>query len=188
MRRHIRRVLVGTSLILCVGTLLLWGRSYYSRDLLELHRRGGGDARGRAYDDVRGVVSSGGSLGAGYVRISHPNRPSFAAGWVSAASRPDDAWWPRRFNLMGFSYWSVTLPANRKNGGVHATGFAVPHALVAALLAIPPALAARRHVLARRENPPELPLRPARHPRPSMLRGARGSPVFVRTLALALAG
>jgi len=132
--------------------LLLWGRSYFSQDLLELHRRGGD---GRTHDDVRGAASSRGSIGGGYVRISHPNRPSFTAGWMFAAARPDDAWWPRRFNILGFSYWNVTLPANRKNGQVHAVGFAVPHALVAALLAIAPALAARRHVLARRENPPD---------------------------------
>jgi hypothetical protein len=151
MRRHIRRVLVGTSLLLCAGTVLLWGRSYFSADLLELHRRG--DAGGRAYDDVRGAVSSGGSIGAGYVRISHPNRPSFTPGWMFAAARPDEAWWPRQFNVLGFSYWNATLPANRKNGEVQAVGFGVPHALVAALLAIAPALAARRHLLARRENP-----------------------------------
>ena len=151
MRRHIRRALVGTSLLLCVVTVLLWGRSYFSADLLELHRRG--DARGRAYDDFRGAASSGGSIGAGYVRIAHPNRPSFTAGWMLAAARPEDAWWPRRFNVLGFCYWNVTLPANQKNGEVHAAGFGVPHALVAALFAIPPALAARHHLLARRHPP-----------------------------------
>jgi hypothetical protein len=142
-----------------MGTVVLWGRSYFSQDLLELHRRG--DARGRAYDDIRGAVSSGGSLGAGYVRISHPNRPGFIAGWSFAAARPDEAWWPLRFDVLGFRYWSVTLPASRKNGEVHATGLAVPHALFAVLLAIPAALAARRYVLARRpagsnagDNPP----------------------------------
>src|SRR5439155_9702345 len=87
--------------------------------------------------------SSGGSIGAGYVRIAHPNRPSFTAGWAVAAARPDEAWWPRRFDVLGFSYWNATLPANRKNGDVHAAGFAVPHALVAVLFAVPPALAAR---------------------------------------------
>ena len=151
MRRHIRRVLVGTSLLLCAGTVLLWGRSYLSQDLLELHRRD--DARGRGYDDVRGAVSGGGSIGAGYVRISHPNRPGFTAGWSFAAARADDAWWPRRFNVLGFSYWNVALPANRKNGEVHAVGFAIPHALVAALFAIAPALAVRRHLLGRRRQP-----------------------------------
>ena len=154
MRRRIRRVLVGTSLLLCVGTVLLWGRSYFSADQLELHHRR--DLRGaaqRAYDDIHGAVSSGGSIGAGYVRIAHPNRPSFTAGWLFAAVRPDDAWWPLRFNVLGFRYWNLTLPASHKNGQVHAAGFAVPHALVAALLAIPPARAARaarRLVLARR--------------------------------------
>ncbi len=142
MRRHIRRALVGTSLLLCLGTLLLWGRSYFSADLLELHRRG--DARETAHDLIRGAASGSGSIGAGYVSIVHPNRPTFTAGWTLASVRPDDAWWPRRFNVLGFSYWNVTLPANRKNGEVHAVGFAVPHALLAALLAIAPALAARR--------------------------------------------
>jgi hypothetical protein len=153
MRRHIRRVLVGTSLLLCAGTVLLWARSYSSQDLLELHRRD--DAGGRGYDDVRGAVSSGGSIGGGYVRIAHPNRPSFNAGWMFVAARPDEGWWPRRFNVLGFSYWNVTLPANRKNGEVHAVGFSIPHALVAAMFAIPPALASRRHLLARR-HPPDL--------------------------------
>jgi hypothetical protein len=70
-----------------------------------------------------------------------------------ATARPDEAWWPRRFNVLGFSYWNATLPANRKNGEVHAVGLGIPHALVAALFAIPPALAARRHLLARRHPP-----------------------------------
>ena len=69
-----------------------------------------------------------------------------------AATRPDEAWWPRRFNVLGFSYWNATLPANRKNGEVHAAGFAVPHAVLAVLFAIPPALAARRHARARGER------------------------------------
>jgi hypothetical protein len=67
-----------------------------------------------------------------------------------AATLPDDGPWPLRFDVLGFSYWNVTLPASRKNGQVHAVGFTVPHALLALLLAIPPAIAARRYVTARR--------------------------------------
>ena len=69
-----------------------------------------------------------------------------AGGILAPSARPDEAWWPRRLDLLGFRYWNTTLPANRKNGQVHAAGFAVPHAVIAALLAIPPALAARRHL------------------------------------------
>ena len=144
---------MGVCVLLCVGTVLLWGRSYFSADLLELHRRGDTrERRGSGHDDIHGFASGSRSIGAGYVTIAHPNRPTFTAGWTLAAGRPEEAWWPLRFDVLGFRYWNLTLPASHKNGEVHAAGFAVPHALVAALLAIGPALAARRYLLATRQS------------------------------------
>jgi hypothetical protein len=142
-------LLVGTSLLLCIATLLLWGRSYFSQDLLERHRRGG--SRGWAYDDIRGVVSERGSFGGGYVRIAHPGVPGFADGWRYTAAAPANPW-PLRFTFLGFSYWNRTLPPTRQSGPVSVVGFAVPHGLFAALLALAPAVAARRLWLARRRR------------------------------------
>src|SRR5438045_3481426 len=99
MRRHVRRLLVSISLVLCMATLLLWSRSYFAQDVLELHRRG--DRRGRAYDDISGVFSQRGSIGCGYVRIGHPGVAGFSDGWqfVTAAGGFS---WPMRFALLGF--------------------------------------------------------------------------------------
>jgi hypothetical protein len=149
MRRYFRRLLVGTSLLLCIATLLLWGRSYFSQDLLERHRRGG--SRGRAYDDIRGVVSERGSIGGGYVRIGHPGVSGFADGWHYTAAAPANPW-SLRFTFLGFSYWGTTLPPTRQRGPTFTTGFTVPHALFAALLAVAPAVAARRSWLACRRR------------------------------------
>jgi len=148
MWRQVRRLLVYVSLLLCIATLLLWGRSYFAQDLLELHRRG--DRRGRAYDDISGVVSENGSIGGGYVRIDHPGVAGFSDGWqfVTAAG-PNP--WPMRFALLGFGYWNTTLTRGA-TGTVYVVGFTAPHALPAVLLAIGPALAARRAWLARRRR------------------------------------
>ena len=149
MRRHFRRLLVGTLFLLCVATLLLWVRSYFSQDLLERHRRG--ESRGWAYDDIRGVVSERGSIGGGYVRIAHPGVPKFADGWKYTAAAPPNPW-RLRFTCLGFSYWNTTLPPMRQRGSLYTVGFMVPHGLLAAPLAIAPAVAARRWGLARRRR------------------------------------
>jgi hypothetical protein len=149
MWRHVRRLLVGTSLLLCAAALVLWGRSYVSSDLVELHRRG--DSGGRPYDDIRGVSSTRGSIGAGYVRIDHPGVPGFTGGWKYSAA-PGAMPWPTRFEGLGFSYWNTTLPATPKRGLAWIVGIEVPHALIAALLAVAPAVSARRAWLARRRR------------------------------------
>jgi len=143
-------VLVGTSLLLCLATLVLWGRSYSSHDLLELHQRG--DRRGRAYDDICGAFSARGSIGGGYVRIGHPGLADFAGGWKYAAAAPPTPGWPTRFRLAGFSYWETVLPPRIQTGRVYVVGCSAPHGAVAALLAIAPAIATRRHWLARRRR------------------------------------
>jgi hypothetical protein len=142
-------MLVGTSLLLCAAALVLWGRSYVSHDLIELHRRG--DSGGRAYDDIRGVFSTRGSVGVGYVRIALPGVPGFSDGWKYAAA-PGAMPWPTRFEGPGFSYWNTTLPATPKRGAVWVAGLEAPHALFAALFAVAPAVAARRSWLARRRR------------------------------------
>ena len=149
MWRHARRFLVGTSFLFCVGALALWGRSYTSPDLLELHRRG--ESRGLPYDDIVGACSSHGSIGAGYVRIDHPGVPGFADGWKYALARGAVAW-PARFEGSGFSYWNTTLPPTPQRGLAWVTGVEAPHALIAALFAIAPAVTARRYWLARRRR------------------------------------
>ena len=149
MRRFIKRWLVGTSLLLCIGTLLLWGRSYFTHDFVEQHRRG--DLHGRKYDDIRGVFSGGGSIGVGYVRIQHPVMPGFSDEWEFASGGQPTPF-PTRFRLLGFSYCNMTLPGGPQRGPAHLVGFAAPHALFAALLAIGPGIAARRFWLARRRR------------------------------------
>ena len=113
MMRHVRRFLIGTSLLLCMATLVLWGRSYWSMDMLEQRRRG--DSRGWAYDDIRGVVSQRGSIGGGYVRMVHPGVPEFAEGWQYAAAAPANPW-RLRLTFLGFEYWKTTLPPMPQRG------------------------------------------------------------------------
>ena len=136
-------------MLLCIATLLLWGRSYFSHDLFERHRRG--DSRGWAYDDILGLVSERGSIGGGYVRVAHPGVPKFTEGWRYTAAAPANPW-PLRFTLLGFSYWNTTLPPTRQWGPALAFGLTVPHGLLAALLAVGPAVTARCSWLSRRRR------------------------------------
>jgi hypothetical protein len=147
MTCYLRRALIVTSALLCLATLLLWGRSYFAHDMVEAHRRG--EARGRAYDDIRGVISERGAIGAGYVRIGHPGVAGFADTWMHTADAPPNPW-PLRFNFLVFSYFNTALPASAKHGPAHAVGFTVPHALIVVLLALWPAHASHRYWRGRR--------------------------------------
>ena len=153
MARQLRRTLIVTSALLCLATLLLWGRSYVAHDMVEAHRSG--EARGRAHDDIRGVISQRGAIGGGYVRIDHPGVPGFADRWMHTANAPPNPW-PLRVSFLGFSYWSTTRPASAKHGPVHAVGVTVPHALLIVLLAIAPTRAALRSWRARRAGHPSV--------------------------------
>jgi hypothetical protein len=149
MRRKLSIFATGLSLLLCVATVALWGRSYFSQDLLEQYRRG--DPRDWAYDEIRGAVSERGSIGAGYVRIGGPGVPKFTDRWQYTSAAPANPW-PVRFAFLGFSYWNTTLPPSPQRGPIHVAGFTVPHGLFAAVLALGPAVAARRLWLARRRR------------------------------------
>jgi hypothetical protein len=151
MLRTIRRFLTATSLLLCILCALFWARSYIKQDLLEHHRRG--DARGQTYDDIRGLCSERGSIGGGYVRITHPGVPDFASRWLYASASPPSMW-PLKFSCLGFRYWNLTLPASSHHGPVHAVGLEVPWALLLALFALAPATTARRLYRARRKSSP----------------------------------
>lgn len=150
MKRHARRLLVGLSLLGCVGCLILWARSYSTMDSLDWYRHPKPPVR--TYDDLRGLFSQYGSIGFGYVRVDHPGPPEFPSGWRYSSNPPLGVGWPRRFRFLGFGTWRLEYPANPGMGTMHVSGLELPHWLLAMLLATAPAMAARRMWLARRRR------------------------------------
>jgi hypothetical protein len=150
LARHLFTLCSATSLLLCVATCVLWVCSYVRDDGLQQDRYA--DSTRRKFEDVHFVFSNRGSIGIGYARVDPPGSARFATSWryTHIASNTGLPSWPLRASVLGFHYWNAQLVGWPGPGYV--LGFGVPHALLAGMLAIPPAIVARRVRLARRRR------------------------------------
>jgi len=148
--RFARRIFVGTSLLLCVATLVLWGRSCRTGDAFNRYRQN--VAGPGTYHDTRGVFSTHGTIGAGHLRMLPPHAQDWPAdtGWQWHTTGGVAVAWPHRWSLLGFGYWNAAMPSAPGGGGMRMTGVKIPHWFVAGVFMILPAQWGRRAWLARR--------------------------------------
>ena len=148
--RFARRVFVSTSLLLSIATMMLWVRSCSTGDSFDRYREN--VAGPGTYHDTRGVFSTRGTIGVGYLRMLPPHVQDWPAdeGWKRRAMPAQPVAWPHRWALLGFGYWNAALPTGPGGGGMRMTGVKIPHWFVAWVFMLPPAGWARRAWLARR--------------------------------------
>jgi hypothetical protein len=142
--RYARRLLVGMSFLLCVGTALLWVRSCSTADSLDRYRQ---DVAGPGtYHDTRGVFSSQGRFGGGFLRVHPPIQQDWPAdrGWRWNTSPAQPVAWQHQWRFFGFGYWNTSIPGTPGSGGMSMRGLTIPHWFVIAVLGVAPAIAGRR--------------------------------------------
>ena len=145
------RLVPAASLVLCLGTLYVWGRSYRTMDSLDRYRQhvGGRDT----YHDTMGFFSARGAFGVGYLAIDAAAQYEWPADgdwkWMSLPATVGG--WPR-VSFLGFGYWNTAVPVTGTAGKIHPVGVQVPYWLPTVLFAIAPTVWAHRARLERRRR------------------------------------
>jgi hypothetical protein len=92
-----------------------------------------------------------GSIGFGYIRVNALTPPGKRWGThFTSTTAQGGGGWPRRFQLLGLSYWNQTSPPNPQMRWLHAIGFDLPYWPFVLGFGVLPAIAMRREWLARR--------------------------------------
>jgi hypothetical protein len=137
-RRRLFTFLTILSLLLCLATVALWGRSYWLRDLLE---RDSGEPTNMQYDDIS---SDGGELRARIIRVTGKTPSGPTNGLLHDALPLHPQLRSIRFPHFGYYFEST--------GGGSVRALLFPHWFIAILFAILPAIRLRSILRTRRRH------------------------------------